>query len=133
MKGKATANIRSLIGVALPLGFVIRSAIHVFTALAFDRNPRLETDLEPPPEGATDVRLSSPVPSLRGEPADMVARLACAAFAFLMASLFPLGDAPAIAVYWVVLNWLVLVVDPVVGVGLLAWERRLGTAINTIQ
>jgi hypothetical protein len=115
-------DVRSWVGAVLALGLLFRTGIHIFTAAALDRNPRLETDLDPRPEGATDVRFVSPVPSLRDDGADMVARLACAAFALFLAWMSPGLAGDSIASHWFMLNWLVLIADPVVGVGLLAWH-----------
>lgn len=112
--GVGGLDVREWIGVALPLGLLFRTGFHIFIAAVLDRDPHIDE--------TTDVSLSSPVPSLREDGAHMVARLACAAFAFILAFAFPVTQGGPV-ITWLVLNWLVLVGDPVIGVGLLARDR----------
>lgn len=118
---------RDLIGMVLALGLVFRTGGHVFAALALDRDPHLDD--------ATDVRLASPVPSLRDDGAHMVARLGVAAFGMFVAwgygSAFP--GAGSLGGLWVLANWLVLVGDPVAGVALLAVGRLRRGSITEVK
>lgn len=115
---------REWIAILLPVGFIFRTGMHIYTAGALGRDPHLDPE--------TDVTLASPVPSLREDGAHMVARLVCAALAAVLAwGFYPHQGGPV--VLWLTLNWLILALDPVVGLVLLARQRRAPTATKVIQ
>lgn len=96
--------------VAEALGFVLAPALffraftHVMTAAFLDRDPSLSDE--------TDVRLSSPVPDLRGTSAELTARLMSTVLALCFAFGFPHVAWAGIAGTWLTINWIVLLADP---------------------
>lgn len=111
---------KEVVGVVFVLAMFWRDSIHVHVALATDHDPHLAD--------GSDVTLASPVASLRGTTQDGVARLACCSFALICAAILPIGfgdvgSAKWIGGMWLVSNWVVLVVDPLLGLLLVARNR----------
>lgn len=111
---------KEVVGVVFGIGLFFRDATHVHVALATDCDPHLADD--------SDVTLASPVASLRGTSEDGVARLACCSFALICAASLPIGfgdvgTAKWVGTMWLVANWLVLVVDPLLGLLWVACDR----------